>query len=1062
MVGQGGDDPAAIRPPGCPSLRRSAAIRVALAVFLAGALTAGAIAAIWSPLRAKSDVIGYPIVADFNPNNYAHAYYLAVGLFPIAALLIFLGLTRIAPRMGLAVPPPRGRLRPLSGPAEAEHSAGTESPSRVARRLAAGARVALVGAILGLEVGVASNRLWLSVVLVTIGYALLVVLGSVALGRFTSSWSTWEAGLATVNSLGAPLTVAGLSLVSAHTEVQVLSNGSVHHYAWFPVWLGVPLATALIAWNLVSLRGASPARAARVERRAVLLIAAPIALFVLVAGLPGDLGRIDSYEVGQWLTETRLVLHGWLPWRDVVVPHGLLHDVVPVAVGWGVFGNSYWGGFAGLTVFFLPLTVVATYWLLVYLAGRNWPVLVIGALIFLGTWLGPVDPRFILWPLTLLLLAAVLKHFTRVRAAGLGCLVVAQAIITPEMLAAAPIVAVVVAAYEWYWRPPGATLAAGFRRTIWVIAAAAAAAGVFAIYMASQGALDDFVTVTLDFLASKFNQGIPPTVGGVAQAEYDFIALAPVAALLVSFAYAVARLRLRRAFLLADWPMAAAALYVLVYYTKFLTYMDFGHAYDPFVMATPLMIYIVYRSVTAVDGWLRTRVPEWHVGWLTTHPVGIGVLIVFLVCFWGQLRTNVEIAPARYRPAAPEPPIARVGYAVRYDAAAVDDLHQIVSAYLGPHDRLLDITNEPTIFYYWLDRDPSSRWFAPITLLSNAKLQRSLLAELRRSPPKLIVFDDTDSKMPGLPGFNGVSAPVYLYLDSRWILTHYRPLLVSHGRTIYGLPGLAPVSSLHLHLHEKPVTIGVPFLGQECYWGYAPTFLSGPAEPSSGAQPVPARSTTVHGPQVTLAGWAGDLRAREPAREVIATFNGRIVGRTTPNIARPDVPRAGLPPGFLQSGFQLSIPTWANAPKGLRVFAIGRDGAVAQLATPGVPAPGGVAQIGHRAVALEPTADTGSIDAEIPTGGVIEIKPPVGSRWSDYRWLEVDSPVNGFFQGQFELSDRPGSIPGRLIGFATLEQSPHHYRIPVSSCQQWYGYRSRRLFLTSPPGQDVPGVRLIR
>ena len=54
-------------------------------------------------------MMGYPIFADFNPNNYAYAYYLAVGLFPIAALLIFSGLTWIGPRVGLAVPPSRGR-----------------------------------------------------------------------------------------------------------------------------------------------------------------------------------------------------------------------------------------------------------------------------------------------------------------------------------------------------------------------------------------------------------------------------------------------------------------------------------------------------------------------------------------------------------------------------------------------------------------------------------------------------------------------------------------------------------------------------------------------------------------------------------------------------------------------------------------------------------------------------------------------------------------------------------------------------------------------------------------
>ena len=84
------------------------------------------------------------------------------------------------------------------------------------------------------------------------------------------------------------------------------------------------------------------------------------------------------------------------------------------------------------------------------------------------------------------------------------------------------------------------------------------------IYMASRGALGDVVYVTVNLVAGHTLDGAVPPSGasaGVSQAKFDFIALAPVAALLVSFAYAAVRLRLRRPFLLADWPMAAAALF---------------------------------------------------------------------------------------------------------------------------------------------------------------------------------------------------------------------------------------------------------------------------------------------------------------------------------------------------------------------------------------------------------------------------------------------------------------------------------------------------------------------
>lgn len=1062
-VEQRGRESGGIRPPSSSALRLSATIRVAIAVLLAAALTAAAIAAQWGPLTAKSTVIGYPIFEDFNPNNYGNAFYLTAGFFPIAALLIFLGVTRIGPRVGLAAPPPRGRLRPLAAPAEADPLLGPEPSWQINRGVAAGARVAIVGAVLGLEVGVASNHLWQSVVLVTVGYSLLVVLGSMALSRFVSA-SAFEVRLATVNCLGSSLTIAGLVLVSAHTEVRVLSNNSVHHYPWFPVWLGVPLAAALFTWLSLLLRRAGSARTVTIERRAVLLIAASVALFVFVAWLPGDLGWIGLYEEGQFLTETMLVLHGWLPWRDVLIVHGLLRDVVPTAVGWGVFGNSYWGSEAGASIIFLPLTVVTTFWLLAYLVGRSWPVLLIGASVFLGTWVGQVDARFLLWPLVLLLLAAVLKRFTRARAGGLGVLLVVQGLLTPEMVGAVPIVVVVVAAYEWYWQRPGAPLAEAFRRTIWVVIGAVAFALLFAIYMASRGGLGDYVTVTLLLLVGHFGQGIPPNVGGVEQARYDFVALAPLAAVLISFAYAVARLRLRRPFWLADWPMAASALFVLGYYPKFLTFMDFPHAYEPFMMATPLMIYIVYRAVAAADDWIRAHVLERRVGWLTGHPVGIAVLILFVVGFWGPLHTVVERAPAVYRPTAPDPPITRVGYAVQYDSASVADLRKIVDAYVGPHDRLLDLTDEPALFYYWLDRDPSSLWFAPNALLDTPTLQRSLLTDLRRDPPKLIIFDDTNDVMYGLPAISGVPDAVFLYFDSRWILEHYSPLVESHGRVIYALRGLPSLSSLHLHLDQKPMTTGVPFLGQDCNWNDAPTFLTGPVEPPSGAQSVSARTSVVRPAEVTFAGWAGDLRAREPAREVIATYNGRIIARARPGIDRPDVPKAGFPAGFLRGGFQLSIPTWANASSALRVFAIGRDGSVAELGILSRPPRGGTARIGNRTVTLEPSADTGHVDTESATGPLVQIEPPVGTTWADYRWLVVESPsFGGFLPGDFILTNQRGAVdPGNMISFATLPNSPRHYVIPVSSCAQWYGYGSSPLYLVNSPPQEIGGVGLIR
>ncbi len=933
--------------------------------------------------------------------------------------------------------------------------------------VAALARVAFVGAVLGLEIGIASKHLRLSVVLGTIGYSLVICLGSVVLSRLISAKSTWESRLATGNALGASLTLGGLVFVSAHTEVQILSSHTIHRYSWFPTWLGVLLTVVLLGFALWSLRRAGVAAAAAIERRAVLLVAAPVALFILVAHLPGDLGQLGLFEQGQSVTETILVGHGWLPWRDVVLTHGLLFDVAPTAAGWAVFGDSYWGAYAGNALFFYPLEIVATYFLLAYLVGRSWPMLLIGALIFVGTWLGASDPRFLLWPIVLLLVAATLKRPTWHRAVALGVLVVAQAIVTPEMAPVVVIVTAVVASYEWYWRPTGAPWAQSFRRTIPLAATVVVCTTFFLIYMASRGALDDVVYVTFNLVVGHTLDGaIPPqtTVSAISEAKFDFVALAPVAALLVSFAYAAVRLRLRRPFLLADWPMAAAALFLLFYYTKFLARMDLPHAYQPFVVAIPLIIYIIYRAVSALDRWVRSGLVKKRTSWMPARPVALAVLIFFLVSFWGSVHTVVDAAPAAYRPVAPAPPaVARVGYSSQVDTAAVQDLQQIVNAYLGPRDRLLDITDEPALFYYFLGRGPSSRWYAPNGIVDTAKLQRNLLAELRRAPPKLIIFDDTDTSMYGLATMDGVPVSVRLYLISRWILEHYRPLLESHGRTIYALPSVPPVSTLHLHLNQKPTTAGVQFLGQECNWGYAPAFLGQPAVPSSSAPAVPVHTTVVHGPQIILSGWAGDLHAGKPAREVLATFRGRIVARSTPDANRADVPAAGYPAGFLRSGFRLSIPTWTRASKELRVFAVGRDGSVAPIPILSAPREGGVVRIGGRTVALQPTADTGWVDAETSSGTMLQVNPPDDSRWQGFRWLEIDLASRAGSQPTtLDITDRPASTDaGHVISFAGVRGSSRRYVIPVSSCQQWVGYGSSRLFLRPSLGQQIAAVRLI-
>ena len=1062
--------PAVTRPPSPSALRLSGAIRLGVAALAGGGLTAALIVALWGQLNAKATVIGYPIFNDFNPYNYSRTYELVAVLFPLATLVIFYGLTWASPRIGLVTPAPRGRVRPVGPDPDLATTVEADQRSDLARRVGAAARVVFVGAVIGLEVGIAADHLWPWVLIVAAGYCLLIALTAAVLTRLAPSRPPIDAAVATANALGAVLTLAGLSLVSAHTELTVLAGDVKHSYPWCPVWVGLPLAAIVAGIIALALRRTS---AITVERWTVLVVPASVALFILAARLPGDLGQLGLFEQGQQVTEAMLVGQGWLPWRDASLSHGLLGDVAPVAAGWGVFGNSYWGAAAGFYVLLYPLTIVTTYLLLVYLVRRSWPLILIAGLIFLGSWFGAVvDPRYLVWPLILLLLAALLRRPTRTRAIALGLLVVAQAIVSDEMAPCAPIVLVTVIAYEWYWRSAGTTRVAAFRRTIWLTAAIVAAAIAFIVYMAIRSGLGALIYDTVALVPGHtLDGGNPPELLGASRSQYAFIAIAPVAAVLISFAYAVIHLRLRRPFLLADWPMGAAAVFVFLYYTKFLARMDLGHAYQPFEVATPLILYIIYRAITAVEAWIRSWSPirrsPW-VRWMPAYPVALALLAYFVVAFWGPLTGRVKATPSDYRPTSPVPAtIKKVGYSSDVDAPAIRDLRKIFDAYLGPHGRVMDVTNEPGLFYYFLAREPSSRWFAPNGTAQTPQLQNNVIGDLRRERPKLIVFDDTDSKMYGLEAMDSIPASNRMYLLSRWILRHYRPLMDSHHRVIYALPSVHPIPVARLHLTQRPATTGVQLLGQPCLWGDSPTFLAGPAMPHQGAASVPVRVLRRTGPEVTLTGWAGDAATRRPAREVIATLNGRIVGRTKPSIDRPDVVRAGNPRGFLHSGYQFSVPVSAVDAALLRVFAVGADGSVTELPAANQPNLAGETTIAGRSVTLQPKANTGSVDTALQSAGSIKIAPPTGSSWADYRWFEVQSPRNtGFVAGQFWLSDVSGTPTatndGHLIAFNTLTRSPHRYIVPAASCQQWQGYGSRPLYLSPPAGQLPPTVRLVR
>ncbi len=432
-----------------PAIRFCVALNVAaLAAFLGFELVP-------EDLDVRTDIVGYPTYANFNVNRYFWAYGFAVVVFPLLTFGIYLALTRAFARSR----EPRGPIPPPLERIEANPRATSSTAA-----LVAGSRVLLVGGVVGLEAAISSDLANNKVlfVLAALGYAATVALVAWAVSR--ASRRGFRDVVATLNGLGVLLTLALLYGVSESTQVTVAATGAVHHYPWLPLWLALGATAGVGAWHVRGLLRATTSELRdALQRRAVVLVAGPIGLFLLVAYLPGELGTINLFEEGQILAGAELTRDGAFPWRDLLVVHGLLHDVGTGLFGSAVIEDSRWGVLAAEKLLIVPLSWVALYYLCVYLFGSNWLFLVGTQLLVVTSQIFAIHYRLGLIPLVLLLLAALLHSPTVARAVAFTTLLFLQAIVTPEALWSLPAYLLVILLFELYYRDRRRRLVESFR-----------------------------------------------------------------------------------------------------------------------------------------------------------------------------------------------------------------------------------------------------------------------------------------------------------------------------------------------------------------------------------------------------------------------------------------------------------------------------------------------------------------------------------------------------------------------------------------------------------------------
>jgi hypothetical protein len=931
--------------------------------------------------------------------------------------------------------------------------------------------VLFVGAIFGLEaasaLSVKSGWILSTGLPVMIGYAIAASLAALALGSVTRLRASFWERLALSNAVAVPLCIAALYAVSRSTEVTVSASGDVREYSWFPVWLAVGLTGLALVWAVrAAIRAGTPADLRALERRLLLVVAGPVAILLLVAVLPGAWPGIDMFHEGELLAGSRLVEEGAFPWRDLIFIHGLLTDVALQSIGFNLFEESRWGYVAGTLVVVIPLYWILFYYLFAYLFHRNWLFLV-------GTQLAVIlgvvfedSLRFILLPLVLLLLAALLSKPSGVRAVSFMTVVVAQTVVTPEAGIAALAVLSAIVAFEAYYYDRSKSLTENFRRTLLCAGAGTLLTLVWAAFLLAFGALDDFVFAYLTFASDHQLTGGTP-VDWVSD-RYRFAAVAPVVLVVLAFWYFAVQILRRGPITVADWIMGALALFIALYYHKFLARSD--HVFQPYAVALPLLYYALYRLIGVTEEAVGRIAPRLG----ARLPIRLGVTAVAVVILLLQAPITVADrladAPRRLDATVAEEAHTRmIGFfnpEGEYDQL-LRELNTTIRAYVGPDDEIFDFSNNPAVFHYFLERRPSTRYYH-VSMAIREETQEDLVEELDRQRPKLVVFSSSGT---GLGSWDGISNQVRHYRVSQYLLDHYRPLLEKAGFIFMARKGaeLAPEAALAERL-GKPDTKNLHFRTYACDWGYAPNFLEvRPGAPAT-ARPlslVPRELSR----QLSVSGWAVDRDAGSPAVNVVAAVGGKIVAQAAPSTDRPDIMRRLRDRAYLASGFVLEVPP-GSIPgarvQAVRIYGLSRSGKATELgygpgASWGVGRPPGprTLRLGEREVPVVEGAAEGFADSSSATGQLIfALDVPNGAQSRAYDWLEIEtrSPLQA---NGFTLSDDP-TRPDRGISFKTLARGETRVRVLVGACSQWHGYRSRRLYLIPERREPIEAVRLYR
>jgi len=674
------------------------------------------------------------------------------------------------------------------------------------------------------------------------------------------------------------------------------ASGLLTHLIWFPKEILILAELAIVCfifrlWQQnVSLNFA--------KHQVISYVLIPALIFLLTAGIQGTLNLGDDFHSGEKLAPLSLGLKGALPWRDFLFVHGIWEDFLKLFLGAKLWEPSLRAGWEAHGLLFSPLYWISLYLLYLKVFKDSYLKALLGLVISYA--LVPDPFRFPLYPFVLIFLHQAFVS-TRKIWFSLFCLsAVVQIFISPEFgLMALGLGCAIIANDIFQYRSE----VKKFQRTLVCAITSLVAVTLTLLAFHYYDLLDGFLITIVHFSRKHLDAGGIPIqdIGHIVWVvAFPIFFIACVAYMMLS------RIRLQQSFTPLHYLLFGLANCVAIYFIKYIGRAD-GHIFHTIAVAVPGIAILIVHFIGIGISQTPRKFPLFF-----RRIVYVFILLAlmrfgipgFAPTNWiAGVQSNLVNLKSRFNV-----PSAAVGGDVWFPGFAVSaatlskakKLQEFFANRLQPDDTVFDFSDSPTLFYSVLQLKPASR-FVHVSMAIRIESQKLLIDDLKRNQPKYIIYQSAG----GLNGWDGIPNEVRHYLVAAYINNHYVFDQKLEGALIFVKADIA----LHDSSGNSPnKSLAIPPELAECRLGYVPNFFI-PKEQVNFI-PVPLSKPLSNKRTIEIKGWVA-APTTDFLPEIQVLQSGVILKKFKPDSVRPDVDKA-YGRSFGLTGFSQLVNLEAN------------------------------------------------------------------------------------------------------------------------------------------------------